>query len=141
VTIRVGIGVLVDGQAPRQRVLIARRADHVVLGGFWELPGGKVEPGEAVEDCVMRELREELGVRVIVGQPLPPIEHDYDHGHVTLMPYYCKRASLPNDPDHEPRNLQVQEHRWVEPVELPWYRFPPANMSLIERIGLDLGAR
>jgi A/G-specific adenine glycosylase len=124
----VAVGVLVRHDPVGPEVLIARRPHDTVLPGLWELPGGKVEPGESVEQCVAREFREELGVEVEVGQPLPVIEHTYDHATVRLHPYFCRHKS------GEPRNLAVTEHRWVRPLELDSYEFPAANASLLKAV-------
>ena len=113
-------------------VLICRRRDDKVLGGFWELPGGKIEPGETPAQCLMREFAEELGVVVGVGKALPPIEHRYDHGLVRLHPFYCTRVT------HEPQNREVAEHRWVGPEDLAALRFPPANAALMVQIARTL---
>ena len=124
----VAIGVLVrDG-----RILIARRPDEVVLGGCWELPGGKVEPGETPADCVVREFAEEVGLTVAVGEALEVIEHAYDHATVRLRPYWCTLVA------GEVRHLAVAEHRWVRPGELAAFRFPAANDRLMRRIAAAL---
>ena len=137
--IQVAIGILVHRQENQVRVLIARRRDEVVLGGYWELPGGKLEPGETPEQCAAREFAEELNLRVTVGRGLPIIEHHYDHGLVRLHPFYCTLAPGPHGTEQQPQNLQVAEHRWVLPGELSNFRFPPANVSLIQRIQQELG--
>jgi mutator protein MutT len=125
--VEVAVGVLVErsGEQGGWRVLIAKRPDATVLGGYWELPGGKREPGESMATCLAREFREELGVTVLVGEALPVISHAYPHAHVVLHPFFCQRVS------GEPENLQVAEHRWVSPEELLQYRFPEANTELI----------
>src|SRR5262249_14158942 len=110
------------------RLLITRRPDQVVLGGFWELPGGKLEPGETIHECLLREFAEEVGLAGEVGRVLPGIEDTYAHGHVRLAPFFCRRVA------GEPRNLHVADHRWVRPDELGGFRFPPANQALLEEI-------
>lgn len=133
VRIAVAVGVLVENRDARPLVLIARRPDQTVLGGFWEFPGGKVHDGESLAQCVVREFREELGLTVEPGRPLPEIEFEYDHGLVRLHPFYCTRTA------GEPANLEVAEHRWVTPGDLVKFQFPPANSGLIERVRRDLG--
>jgi len=131
--IHVGIGVLVAWRGTGGcRVLIARRPGGAVLEGYWELPGGKVDPDESVPQCVAREFREELGIQIAVGEPLEACDHTYPHGMVRLHPYYCRLLA------GEPRNLQVAEFRWVPPGELMAYRFPPANGVLIRTVVEDL---
>lgn len=126
--VQVAIGVLARHVAGQWEILIARRPDGAVLGGFWEMPGGKIEPGETPERCVVREFGEELGLTVEPGERLPAIEHHYDHAHVTLHPILCTLVR------GEPRDLQVAEHRWVRPSELEQFKFPPANRPLIEHL-------
>ena len=126
--IDVAVGVLVDDRVGAPQVLIARRPAGTVFAGFWELPGGKVERGETLEDCLKREFREELGLAVRVTGTLRTYEHCYDHGHVRLHAFMCTRVS------GEPVDLQVAEHRWVRPGELRHYQFPPANVDLMVAI-------
>ncbi len=128
----VAIGILVQQRDGRAWVLIARRRDDAVLGGYWELPGGKLEQGESPAQCLVREYKEELGITVEVGQGLPAIEFAYDHAHVRLHPFYCTLFA------GVPRNLHVAEHRWVPAEELTQYQFPPANTALIKTVRLAL---
>ncbi len=120
-----------DGGA---QLLITQRPGHVVYAGYWELPGGKVDAHEGLDAALRRELMEELGVRIRVGEPLPIIEHVYAHGHVRLHPFRCALAA--DSP--EPRNLHVVAHRWVGPADLADYRFPEANDALIAQLAREL---
>jgi len=132
--IHVGIGVLVRHRGTKDcRVLITRRPDKAVLGGYWELPGGKFEPKESPPRCVVREFKEELGLDVAVEDALGVQDHRYDHGHVCLHAYYCRLVA------GEPAALEVAEFRWVRPRDLTTYRFPPANTTLIRRLVEELG--
>ncbi|HEX7010187.1 MAG TPA: (deoxy)nucleoside triphosphate pyrophosphohydrolase [Phycisphaeraceae bacterium] len=133
--IDVAIGVLVEQDQDGQRVLIAQRPQQGVLGGYWEFPGGKCEPGESAQACLAREFEEELGVKIQVTHPIPTLEHRYDHGHVRIFPFYCQRVT------GEPQPLQVSQWRWVRPHELASYAFPPANTPLVQRIMADLNGR
>jgi mutator protein MutT len=126
--IEVGVGILAEDRPEGQRVLIARRLQGGVLGGYWEFPGGKLEAEESLEQCVAREFAEELGLEVVVGTKLVVVEHDYPHGRVRLSAYMCRRRG------GEPRALQVAEHRWVSAGELGTYRFPPANGQVISHL-------
>jgi 8-oxo-dGTP diphosphatase len=74
-------------------VLSARRSASMNLPLKWEFPGGKVEPGEGLEECLRRELVEEMGVQIAVGRPLTPATHDYPSFTVTLYPYVCSIVS------------------------------------------------
>ena len=125
------LGVLIeDRDGPC--VLISRRLGGAVLGGYWELPGGKLEPGETRQACLEREFAEELGLKVEVGRAMGVVEHTYDHGRVRLCPFWCRRLA------GTPKNLQVSEHRWVRPADLAAYRFPPGNHLLMRRISRKL---
>lgn len=124
----VAVGVLAERGEAGWRVLIARRPRDGVLGGYWEFPGGKLEAGETIRQCLVREFEEELAVTVAVTDALARIEHDYDHGRIRLHAFLCQHVA------GEPEALAVAEHRWVPVAELPTYRFPPANDALLARI-------
>jgi len=120
----VAIGIVVrNGQ-----VLICRRRATDPLAGYWEFPGGKVEPGESPADCLRRELREELGIEVKIRFALDPFEYTYPHIKVFLHPFLCDRA------DGEATPLAADELRWIQPTELANYDFPPANDDLLEQL-------
>jgi mutator protein MutT len=123
--IEVALGILLRRVRGQDQVLITKRKAGAVLGGFWEFPGGKIEPAEEPREALVREFAEELGIRIRVNKPLPIIEHRYDHGRVRLHPFFCTRLT------GVVRDLQVAEHRWVSPGELVRYEFPPANSRLI----------
>jgi 8-oxo-dGTP diphosphatase len=110
------------------RVLIARRKSTGAFAGFWEFPGGKREPGETIEECLHRELWEELAIRAKPVMSLPPIVHDYPQVQVRLHPYLCLHEA------GEPQLIQCQALRWVEPRDLHHFEFPEANAPLIEQI-------
>lgn len=109
-----------DGQ-----VLITQRPLEDMLGGLWEFPGGKREPGETLADCLKREIREELGVEIIVGEPLPPIRHAYSHFRITLYPFHCQIQR------GEPQALGCAAWRWVTPDQFDRYAFPAADQRII----------
>jgi mutator protein MutT len=120
-TIEVAIGLVwKDG-----RLLIARRPEGVHLGGLWEFPGGKCEPGETPETCLLRELREEAGIEGVVIGRREAIEFSYPERSVRLHPIDCRWLA------GEPRPAGCQDLRWVSPGELSGYEFPPANAALI----------
>jgi 8-oxo-dGTP diphosphatase len=110
------------------KILIARRKAGGVLGGFWEFPGGKREPGESLEDCVRRELLEELAMRVQPVVSFVPIQYQYPDRYVTLHPFLCTHES------GKPQLLACDEIRWIEPKQLRDFSFPPANHQLIEQV-------
>lgn len=110
------------------RYLIARRRDDAVLGGFWEFPGGKRRTGESLQACLVREVREELGVEVAVGELCERVVHAYPHATVAL---HIFRGILVSG---VPRAIGCAETRWVGLPELGDYRFPPANAPIIRRL-------
>jgi A/G-specific adenine glycosylase len=101
--------------SPNGLVLIARRPSHGLLGGLWEFPGGKLQPGEHLAGCLQREIREELGVEIAVGELLGVYRHAYTHFRVTLHAFECALAG------GAPQPIQASELRWVTPSELVNY--------------------
>ena len=107
-----------------ETVLVTRRLEGTHLGGLWEFPGGKCEPGESHVDCLVREVREELGVGVRVGDCLLSTRHDYGVKLVELHFFDCVL-------DGEPMPLLGQEIRWVARRDLAALEFPGADAELI----------
>jgi A/G-specific adenine glycosylase len=93
-------------------VLVSRRPPRGLLGGMWEFPGGKRETGETIDEALVREIWEELGVRVSVSEQLGVFKHAYTHFRVTLHVHYCSIV------DGEPRAIQSSEVRWVSRADL-----------------------
>jgi A/G-specific adenine glycosylase len=107
------------------KILIDRRAENGLLGGLWEFPGGKQEPGEAIEATIVRELREELAIEAAVGEELITLDHAYSHKKLHFVVHLCNWLS------GEPQPLASQQVRWVRPAELSDYPFPAANARII----------
>jgi mutator protein MutT len=116
----------------RGRFLIARRPDHVVLGGYWEFPGGKRLAGESLLACLAREVQEEVGVEIDAAEPLDRVVYAYPHGVVDISFFQCRLKA------GTPRPVRCAEVRWVGGAELAAYRFPPANESVISRLAGNL---
>lgn len=110
------------------KLLITQRHADAHLGGLWEFPGGKREPGEPFDECLRRELREELGIEVEVGELLESLTHDYSDRVVHLQFFCCRWTH------HEPQLLDCADFRWVTPGELAKYEFPAADAQLIRRL-------
>ena len=118
-------GILVLGD----RVLITRRPGHVHLGGFWEFPGGKREPGETEHQALKRELNEELGVEIEVGACLHRESYTYPERVVHLAFFLCSMSQ-----EAEPRPLQASQMKWVAFDQMKATDFPPANAVVLEKI-------
>ncbi len=110
------------------RYLIARRKPGVHLAGFWEFPGGKRETGETLEDCLRRELFEELGIRIDMPVPYRIIRHDYPEKTVELHFFRCTIEEGHAEP------LDSAEIRWVVPADLGRFTFPPADRIIIDAL-------
>ena len=120
-TMTVVAAALVDSE---RRVLLQQRAPDRAMAGLWEFPGGKVDPGETLEACLVRELDEELGVAARVGALRWSTTHDYPAKRVELHFYDCTI-------DGEPRPLLGQELRWVSASELAVLPLPDADAGLV----------
>jgi mutator protein MutT len=107
------------------RLLVTRRLAGTHLAGTWEFPGGKCEAGEDCKACLVRELREELGVESAVGALILSTRHAYEDRTVELHFYACEIHG-------EPAALLGQGMRWVASSDLDALEFPPADAELIE---------
>ncbi len=109
------------------RVLVTRRPEGRHLAGLWEFPGGKVEPGETPETCLIRELAEELGIRTHESclAPFTFASHRYPEFHL-LMPLFVCRVW-----QGVPEAREGQEIRWLRPRELAEVPMPPADRPLV----------
>jgi mutator protein MutT len=110
------------------KLLITRRFADAHMGGLWEFPGGKKELAESYEECLARELKEELGIEVEVGELFETITHRYPDKGVLLKFYKCRWRA------YEPRPLGCDALTWVGPLELGSYAFPAADAKLLDRL-------
>jgi A/G-specific adenine glycosylase len=110
------------------RILIARRPARAMLGGLWEFPGGKRRPGEPLAETVRREVREETGLDVIVGEKRAVIRHTYSHFRLILHAFDCRAKP------GRARPLAADAVRWAPPARLADYPFPRANRRLLETL-------
>jgi len=125
----VAAAALIDASG---RVLLTQRPQHKQLGGLWEFPGGKVEPGEAPEDALIRELKEELALTVEPDalDPYAFASHAYADFHL-LMPLYVV-SRWQGEPKLDPNAAQAM--RWVNTSALRDYPMPPADVVLVDRL-------
>ncbi|MBN1681581.1 MAG: A/G-specific adenine glycosylase [Anaerolineae bacterium] len=120
-------------------VLIAQRPHDGMLGGLWEFPGGKREPGESLPDCLRREIREELGITIQVGRQLGTVRHAYSHFRITLYAFACRLVS------GTPHAIECADWTWATLDELGQYAFPVTDQKIIRmlrngegQLGMDL---
>ncbi len=110
------------------RYLIAKRKPGVHLGGLWEFPGGKREQGETLEECLQRELFEELSIQIDWPIPFQIIRHEYRERTVELHFFRCAITA------GHPAPVDCAEIRWVSPHELEDFDFPPADRPIIKSL-------
>lgn len=123
--IEVVCGVVEDADG---RLLACLRPNGKHLGGLWEFPGGKVEPGEAPDQALIRELREELGIEVEVGRALRAVEWQYLGGSIRLSPFLCRiLVGIPRPIEHE-------EIRWCGPEALQELQWAAADVPVLDEL-------
>jgi 8-oxo-dGTP diphosphatase len=112
---------------PDGRVLLAQRPADKAMGGLWEFPGGKMEPGETPEATLIRELREELGIAVKEAclAPFTFASHAYTDFHLLMPLYLCRRW------EGVPQPLEHAALKWVRPKDMAGYPMPPADLPLL----------
>ena len=110
------------------KFLITQRLPDAKQGGMWEFPGGKLEADESPQDALKREIGEELGVELEVGEIFEVIHHRYEWGAVLLLAY---RGTLGNQPL---QHLEVADHRWILPRDFNDYSLLPADLPLVKKI-------
>ncbi|OGT91489.1 MAG: hypothetical protein A2286_07455 [Gammaproteobacteria bacterium RIFOXYA12_FULL_61_12] len=125
--IHVAVAVIEDCDG---RVLLTRRPDHVHQGGLWEFPGGKLDPGESVEQALRREIHEELGIDLEGHRPLIRVRHDYGDKAVLLDSHRVTRWS------GTPEGREGQPLLWAEKGDLAAYPMPAADRPIINALTL-----
>lgn len=122
---KIGVAVIYNNAG---EILIDRRPDKGLLGGLWEFPGGKIEENETVEECIKREILEEIAIDIEVGEHLITLDHAYTHFKVTLIVHLCRHIA------GEPQAIECQEIRWTTLDEIDSFPFPKANSKIIEAL-------
>jgi 8-oxo-dGTP diphosphatase len=125
--IRVAAAAIFDNES---RVLVTKRADHLHQGGLWEFPGGKCEPGESMQQALVRELKEELGIVPLASDPLIRIRHDY--GDRDLLLEFFRVTQYQG----EARGLEGQPLKWLLPDAMQSHHFPAADRPVITALRL-----
>jgi 8-oxo-dGTP diphosphatase len=120
----VAAAVVFDGG----RVLLTQRMKGAHLSGLWEFPGGKLEPGEAPEDAVVRECREECGIELRVVDIFDVSFHAYPEREVLVLFYECELVS------GEVQPLGVADHVWCAPADIDAYELPAADVRVVQKI-------
>jgi 8-oxo-dGTP diphosphatase len=115
-------------------VFITKRLAGQHKGGYWEFPGGKVEPGESVSTAMARELDEEIGIYVIEQAPYHQLEYDYPEKSLKFDFILITQFS------NEPYGKEGQEGQWVKVNELSNYLFPEANLPIVTKVMLEFGS-
>ncbi len=111
-----------------ERFMICQRPAHKARGLLWEFVGGKVEPGEALPDALVRECREELNITVDVGECFTQVIHEYPDIHIRLSLFHCTIES------GTPSLLEHVDLKWILPSEIPNYAFCPADKDILALI-------
>lgn len=112
------------------RYLITQRGPKASLALLWEFPGGRVQPGEGLEAALRRELKERLGLEVVVGEQAMATTHEYAEYDVDFRVFQC---SLKH-PGAEPHHDKVNDHRWVTLGEMSEYEFPAADARTLSKL-------
>ena len=120
----VAIGVIWN----KNKILVSKRKNEGMLGGLWEFPGGKLKLKETAQQCVIREIKEELDVDVLPVNFIDSINHSYSHFSITLNAYHCKYIK------GSPRALGCSEFRWIHPNHLKLLAFPVSSQKIFNKI-------
>lgn len=110
------------------KFMICQRPAHKARGLLWEFVGGKTEPGESMEDALVRECREELDITVSVGDIFTQVIHEYPDIHIRLTLFNCTIAA------GTPKLLEHHDLKWIYPSQIPEFEFCPADRDILKLI-------
>lgn len=110
------------------KFMICQRPAHKARGLLWEFVGGKVDPGETMEEALIRECREELAIDVSVEDIFTQVIHEYPDIHIRLTLFHCTIAG------GEPELLEHNDLKWIHPSQIPEYAFCPADKDILKLI-------
>jgi 8-oxo-dGTP diphosphatase len=127
-TVVVSAGVILEGG----RVLLTQRKAGSHLAGLWEFPGGKVESGEDPRDALARELFEELGILVTVGEIIDTTFHRYEEADKAVLLLFFEAKRTPASPP--PQALDVAALLWADTADLAPEKFPPADVTILHKV-------
>ena len=122
--IEVGCAIIRRGP----QLLIAQRKPEDHLGGYWEFPGGKKRRQESLEECLIREAQEELGIAILPQRFFRKIDHPYPERILSLHFYLCAWVS------GDPQRIECHDFQWIFPEALRDFQFPPADDEIIAEL-------
>jgi len=122
--IEVCCAIIVEGD----KILATRCSHGMHLAGFWEFPGGEIEPGETAKECITREIREELNIEISVENQLEPVEHHYPEKSIRLIPFICRiKSGKITLTDHS-------EFRWLAKHEIFEVNWAAADLKVLQNL-------
>jgi A/G-specific adenine glycosylase len=110
------------------KILITLRPPRGLLGGLWEFPGGKKKNGEDLRSCLKREINEELGIKIDIGEHLISVKHAYTHFKITLHVFLCHYIS------GKIQAIECDDYRWITQSDFGRYAFPAADHKVIKKL-------
>ncbi|MCR4963502.1 MAG: 8-oxo-dGTP diphosphatase MutT [Firmicutes bacterium] len=131
--VKVAAAVICDSLAEKKSIFATAKG-YGEFKGRWEFPGGKIEAGETPRQALVREIEEELAVKITVGDLLDRIEYDYPAFHLSMDCFWCEIAA------GEPKLLEAAEGRWLAKEELHSVPWLPADIALLEKIAKHMAA-
>ncbi|MFT5207039.1 MAG: mutator protein MutT [Candidatus Omnitrophota bacterium] len=123
--IHCGVGIILNTKA---QVLLAQRNADDSFGNYWEFPGGKQEIGESLDECVVREVKEEADIHIQITAPFHELINPYKDQEISLHFFLCQYMS------GDPKPLESQKIQWTNMSSLKEYQFPPANEIIIQKL-------